>query len=146
MMPITRNRQGGATIVEFALALLTFLMFTLGLLDFARLLHTWSAASEVTRLGARFAVACADTGNSDLVLARMQGLLPQVDAIDVAWAPAGCTAASCESVTVSITGLSFNWIAPVPGSIGARIIAMPGFSTYLPREMMRQDPFSAVDC
>lgn len=141
-----RNRQGGATIVEFSLALLTFLMFTLGLLDFARLLHTWGAASEVTRLGARFAVACADTGNRDLVLARMQGLLPQVNAIDLAWAPAGCTAATCESVTVSITGLRFNWIAPVPASIGDRIIAMPGFSTYLPREMMRQDPLSAVDC
>jgi Flp pilus assembly protein TadG len=146
MMPATRRRQAGATIVEFALALLTFLMFTLGLLDFARLLHTWNAASEVTRLGARFAVACADTGNGDLVLARMRGLLPQVSAIDVAWAPAGCSAATCESVTVSITGLSFNWIAPVPGSVGDRIIAMPGFSTYLPREMMRQDPLSAADC
>lgn len=146
MKTATRGRQGGATIVEFALALLSFLIFTLGLLDFARLLHTWNAASEASRLGARFAVACADTGNRDLVLARMQGLLPQVSAIDVAWAPAGCTAATCESVTVTITALSFNWIAPVPGAIGNRIISMPGFSTYLPREMMRQDPLSAVDC
>lgn len=140
------KRQRGATVVEFSLALLTFLMFTLGLVDFSRMLFTWNAASEVTRLGARFAVACADTGNSNLVLAKMQGLLPQVTAIDVAWAPAGCTAATCESVTVAITGMDFRWISPIPGSVGARIALMPGFSTFLPREMMRQDPLSSVDC
>lgn len=140
------TRQRGAAIVEFSLALLTFLVFTLGLLDFARLLHTWSAASEVTRLGARYAVACTDVGNSALVLAKMQALLPQVSAVDVAWAPAGCTAATCESVTVAVTGLDFRWIAPMPGRVGQKIIAMPGFSTFLPREMMRQDPISGVDC
>lgn len=140
------QRQRGATIVEFALVLLVFLMFTLGILDFARLLHTWSAATEVTRLGARYAVACTDVGGDALVLAKMQGLLPQVSTIDVDWAPAGCTAADCESVTVAITGLNFTWIAPVPGSIGARITAMPDFSTFLPREIMRQDPNSSVDC
>lgn len=140
------TRQGGATTVEFSLALLTFLMFTLGLLDFVRVLHTWSAASEVTRLGARYAVACTDVGGNSAVLAKMQGLLPQVETISVAWAPAGCTAATCESVTVAITGLNFRWIAPVPGAVGQRIISMPGFSTFLPREMMRQDPISGVDC
>jgi len=141
-----QRREHGATTVEFALGLLTFLMFTFGMMDFARLLHTWNTASEATRLGARYAVACADTGNSDLVLARMQGLLPQVASIDVAWAPAGCTSETCESVTVAITNLDFHWIAPVPNTLGARIAAMPGFSTYLPREMMRQDQASADDC
>lgn len=141
-----KHRQQGATVVEFALVLLFFLMFTLGIIDFARLLHTWSAATEVTRLGARYAVACTDVGGDALVLAKMQGLLPQVSTIGVAWAPAGCTSANCESVTVSITGLDFTWIAPVPGSVGARITALPDFSTFLPREMMRQDPNSSVDC
>jgi len=141
-----KHRQHGATAVEFALVLLLFLMFILGIVDFARLLHTWNAANEVTRLGARYAVACTDVGGDALVLAKMQGLLPQVSTIDVDWAPAGCTAADCESVTVSITGLDFTWIAPIPGSVGARILSVPDFSTFLPREMMRQDPNSSVDC
>lgn len=141
-----KHRQHGATAIEFALVLLLFLMFILGIVDFARLLHTWNAANEVTRLGARYAVACTDVGGDALVLAKMQGLLPQVSTIDVDWAPAGCTAADCESVTVSITGLDFTWIAPIPGSVGARILSVPDFSTFLPREMMRQDPNSSVDC
>ena len=141
-----KHRQQGATIVEFSLALLLFLMFALGVIDFARMLHTWSAANEVTRVGARYAVACADVGDSDLVLARMQGLLPQVSTIDVAWAPAGCTSDDCESVTVAITGLDFTWIAPIPGSVGKRIVSTPSFSTFLPREMMRQDLNSLDDC
>jgi Flp pilus assembly protein TadG len=137
------NKQGGATVVEFALVLLLFSMFLLGLLDFSRLLFTWNAASEATRAGARFATVCADTTNSSAVLTKMKALLPQVTSVGVAWEPIGCTAATCEGVTVSITGLNYRWISPIPGQV-TRLIPMPDFSTYLPREMMRQDPL--IDC
>jgi hypothetical protein len=49
--------------------LLAFLMFLLGVTDFARMLFAWNAATESTRLGARFAVVCADTGSDAQVLA-----------------------------------------------------------------------------
>ena len=140
-----RHRMEGATTVEFALGLLVFLMLVLGIVDFARMLFTWSAAHEATRAGARYAVVCDDTGQQALVLARMRALLPQINTVAVAWAPSGCTAATCQGVTVSITGLNYQWISPIAGA-AAPLIPMPGFSTYLPREVMRQDANSAAIC
>lgn len=137
--------QSGATTVEFALSLLVFLTFTLGITDFSRMLFTWNAANEATRLGARYAVVCNDTGDAGAVLAKMQALLPQVSTINLAWEPAGCTPANCEGVTVSITGLNYQWISPITG-LSTQAFPMPTFSTYLPREIMRQDPNSNAIC
>ena len=138
--------QTGATTVEFALALLIFLTFLLGITDFSRMLFTWNAANEATRAGARFAVVCDNTTNQAQVLAKMKALLPQINTINVAWAPASCTPATCVGVSVSITGLNYQWISPIAGLAALAPIPMPTFSTFLPREMMRQDPNSAAIC
>jgi hypothetical protein len=138
--------EAGTSVVEFALALLIFSMFLLGLLDFARMLYTWNAATEATRAGTRFAVVCDDQSNDAAVLAKMQALLPQISAITVSWDPAGCNPATCEGVSVQVTGLNFQWLSPLPGPLMQAVIPMPGFSTYLPREMMRQDPHSGLLC
>lgn len=140
------SKQLGATTVEFALVLLIFLTFLLGLMDFSRMLFTWNAANEATRAGARYAVVCDDTANSAQVLARMKALLPQIQTIDLAWSPAGCTAATCEGVTLSITSLDYQWISPLAGVARLPAIRMPSFSTFLPREIMRQDPNSNAIC
>ena len=140
-----KRQMAGATTVEFALGLLVFLMFVLGILDFARMLFTWNAANEATRAGARYAVVCDDTTQQALVLARMQALLPQITTVSVAWTPASCTAATCEGVTVGITGLNYQWISPIVGA-AAPLIPMPSFSTFLPREVMRKDPHSPTIC
>lgn len=140
------SKQLGATTVEFALVLLIFLTFLLGIMDFSRMLFTWNAANEATRAGARYAVVCDDTANSAQVLARMQALLPQIQTIDLAWSPAGCTAATCEGVTLSITSLDYQWISPLAGVARLPAIRMPSFSTFLPREIMRQDPNSNAIC
>jgi len=137
--------QAGATTVEFALVLLIFLMFTLGILDFARMLFTWNAAGEATRAGARFAVVCDNTGYSTAVRAKMQALLPQIQTINVAWTPPSCGPTDCTGVTVSITSLNYRWISPIPG-MASRLIPMPTFSTFLTREVMRADPNSAAIC
>lgn len=131
--------------VEFALVLLIFFMFLLGLLDFARMLYTWNAANEATRAGARYAVVCDDQANAGAVLAKMQSLVPQISSIGVVWDPAGCTPENCEGVSVRITGLNYTWISPIVGA-ASPIIPVPTFNTYLPREIMRQDPNSAVIC
>jgi len=135
-----KNRQLGATAVEFALVLVVFLTFLLGILDFSRMLFTWNAATEATRAGARYAAVCDDTQNAGLVLAKMQALLPQIQTINLAWTPAGCTTATCEGVTLTITNLNYQWISPIAGMAGLAAIPMPSFSTFLPREVMRQDP------
>jgi Flp pilus assembly protein TadG len=138
--------QSGATTVEFALSLVIFLTFLLGVADFGRMLFTWNAANEATRAGARYAVVCDDTTNAATVLARMQALLPQITSINTAWTPSACTPATCEGVTVTITGLNYQWISPIAGMAARAAITMPTFSTFLPRERMRQDPNSATIC
>ncbi|OUL98490.1 TadE/TadG family type IV pilus assembly protein [Variovorax sp. JS1663] len=142
----SNQRQRGATTVEFALGLVLFLTFVLGIVDFSRMLFTWSAAQEATRAGARYAVVCDDTLHQAQVLAKMQAMLPQISTINVAWLPSGCTSATCEGVTVTVTGLNYQWISPIAGLAARAPIAMPTFSTFLPREVMRQDPNSASIC
>ena len=136
------TRQTGATTVEFALVMLMFLMIVFGIMDFSRLLYTWNTANEVAREGARYAVVCADPGSNTRVLAKMQALMPDITAsnITVAWEPAGCTAADCQAVTVSLTGVRFQWISPLPGTVGQPAWTLPAFSTYLTREMMTYNP------
>jgi Flp pilus assembly protein TadG len=140
------KRERGATTVEFALGLLVFLTFLLGITDFSRMLFTWNAANEATRAGARYAVVCDDTTQAAAVLARMQQLLPQISTINVAWTPSGCTPTTCQGVTVTITALNYQWISPIAGIVSMAGIPMPTFSTFLPRERMRQDPHSATIC
>jgi hypothetical protein len=140
-----KTLQKGATTVELALVLVVFFMFLLGVTDFARMLYTWNAATESTRLGARFAVVCADPASDAQVLQKMRMMVPDISAIALAWEPAGCTAANCAGVTVSITSLNYRWLSPITGAV-MPVRALPSFSTYLPREMMRQDPNNAAIC
>ena len=133
------TRQRGSTIVEFSFVLIIFLTFLLGVLDFSRLLYTWNVTNEATRAGARYAVVCATPADNSRVLTAMQQRVPQIASINVVWEPAGCDATSCEGVNVSVTNLQFKWVSPLPGVLAQKIINLPGFTTYLPREMMRYD-------
>jgi Flp pilus assembly protein TadG len=138
-----KKKQSGSTVVEFALVLIVFFTFFLGITDFARMLFTWGAANEASRYGARFAAICDDTANKAKVLARMKAVLPQIGDINLAWNPVGCTSATCEGVTVTVTGLNYQWITPIAGGAVFAAIPMPTFSTYLPREIMKQDVVAA---
>lgn len=145
------KNQYGATVVEFALVLIIFLTFLLGILDFARMLWTWNAANEATRWGARISVVC-DKG-ATAVLANMQKFLPQLAPANVKidWYDATgnisttCDHTNCSGVNVRIINLNYQWISPI-GFGNHAAIPMPGFSTYLPREIMGQDPNSASVC
>ncbi len=146
-----KNRQAGATVIEFSLVMIFFLTVFLGILDFTRMLWTWNAANEATRWGARVSVVC-DKGAA-AVVASMKKMLPQLTDANVVidWYDSGgnvstsCTSANCSGVNVRITGLNYNWISPL-GYANQAAIPMPGFSTYLPREIMGQDPNSASVC
>ena len=145
------KNQCGATVVEFALVLILFLTFLLGILDFARMLWTWNAANEATRWGARISVVC-DKG-ATAVLMNMKKFLPQLAAANVKidWYDATgnisttCDHTNCSGVNVRIINLNYQWISPI-GFGSQAAIPMPGFSTYLPREIMGQDPNSASVC
>jgi hypothetical protein len=141
-----RCNQAGATAVEFALVLVTFLAVTLGILDFARMLFTWSSANEAARAGARYAAVCDNTASAALVLAKMRAVAPQVQAANIGWDPPGCSPTSCIGVRVTITGMNYNFMSPLAGLARVGAIPMPNFATYLTREDMRQDPNYATIC
>lgn len=146
-----RHTQRGATAVEFALVLMLFLTFMLGILDFSRMLYTWNAANEATRAGARFAAICDSRTNSTQVLAKMQAMLPEVQSISVDWFDPdlnmnACDSTSCMAVRVRIDNLAFRWISPIAGIASLGTIPMPTFSTFLIREAMRQDAVSPAEC
>ena len=146
-----KHTESGATIVEFSLVLMIFMMVFLGIVDFARMLWTWNAANEATRWGARVAVVC--NRGAAAVLDKMQKFVPQLVAanVQIDWyngagaISASCDFTNCAGVNVRITGLNYQWISPL-GFATQGAIPMPGFSTYLPREIMGQDPNSNTVC
>ena len=102
------TRQSGSTTVEFALVMLLFLTIVFGIMDFARLLYMWNTANEVAREGARYAVVCADPSSNTRVLAKMQALMPDITASNIAvdWEPRDCTAATCEERIAGLVRLA----------------------------------------
>ena len=145
------KKQSGSTVVEFALVLIIFLTFLLGILDFARMLWTWNAANEATRWGARVSVVCNQ--GATLVLANMKKFLPQLTAsnVKIDWYDGAgnisttCDYTNCAGVNVRIINLNYRWISPI-GFGSQAALPMPGFSTYLPREIMGRDPNSSAVC
>jgi Flp pilus assembly pilin Flp len=126
------RREEGSALVEFGLIALVFFSLLIGVVELGRLLYTWNTAVEATRWGARLAAVC-DQGDST-IKDRMRLMLPQLtDAnIVVAYSPDGCGVANCQSVAVSVTGLSITTMIPLVGFT----VPLPSFSTSLPRESM----------
>ena len=132
------RRQAGVAAVEFALVAALFFTILLGAIEMARLLWTWNAAGEATRLGARLAIVCDI--NDPIIKSRMQQMLPAlqpanvtIDYLDPGNAPNTCTAATCKSVRVTLAGYTHVPIIPfVPLSI-----PVPPFQTTLPKEFMQ---------
>jgi Flp pilus assembly protein TadG len=129
--------QRGAAMVEFALVASLFFTVLIAVMDMGRLLWTWNAGVEATRLGARIAVVC-DLGDAD-IKTRMISRLPYLSAanitIDYLNPPAAdnsCTAATCKAVRVSLSGYTYQSVIPLlPISI-----TLPTFSTTLRKEFM----------
>ena len=131
------SAQRGVAAVEFAL--ISSLLFTLlfGVMEMGRLLWTWNAAVEATRLGARLSVVC-DIGDAD-IKARMITRLPVLAATNISItylnppaAPNTCTAANCKAVRVALSGYTHDTIIPfMPLSL-----TLPAFGTTLRKEFM----------
>lgn len=139
----SRNRrnpaqaQRGVAAVEFAI--IASLLFTLliGIMEMGRLLWTWNAAAESTRLGARLAVVCS-IGDAN-IKTRMRQMLPALDNGNIAidylnppFAANSCTTDNCKQVRVRLSGHVHQTIIPfLPLSV-----TLPPFQTTLPREYM----------
>lgn len=125
------KKERGAAAVEFALVLSAFLLLLIGIMEMGLVFYTYNSAVEATRSGARLAVVSPvyDPAIKD----DMRAILPQLTdtQIDIQYTPDGCTAGTCEFVTVSINGLTVTPIF-IPGGK----LTLPYFSTTLPRESL----------
>lgn len=134
-------RQRGVVAIEFAL--IAALLFTLlfGIMEMGRLLWTWNAAVEATRLGARLAVVC-DINRSVAapIKSRMRNMLPSLTDANISISylnppntvDASCTNATCKAARVSLSGYTHTTIIPfLPISL-----TLPPFSTTLRKEFM----------
>lgn len=129
----SRHRQRGAAATEFALVAVLFLALVIAVIEFARLMFIYSTAVEATRLGARVAVVCS-VADEAKVKARMKGMLGILEPanINISYPAAGCSAASCDPVTVTIQNLTVKAAIPlVPLTF-----KVPAFSTSLPAESL----------
>jgi Flp pilus assembly protein TadG len=138
-MPIAirMKRQSGVAAVEFAVVAALFFTLLIGIMEMGRLLWTWNAAVEATRLGARLAVVC--TMNDGAIASRMRQMLPaltttniDIDYLNPPFAENTCTIDNCKAVRVRLTGYTHVAVIPfVPLSL-----PIPTFQTTLPREAM----------
>jgi Flp pilus assembly protein TadG len=151
----TRQRshgEGGQTLVEFALAILIFLVIVFGLLEFARALWTWNTIVQATRAGARFAVVetptstdaeikhfvvylnSAGTGTPvlpGLTTSNVTVAFQKIDPNTGAYvAPPSGNKYLADVIQVAISGYNFSFIVPILGTS----ITLPSFTTTLPLE------------
>jgi Flp pilus assembly protein TadG len=135
------HRQGGAVAIEVALVMPLLCMLLFGIVEMGRMLWTWNAAVEATRLGARLAVVCdVDRSLGAPIKSRMRTMLPllantnitieymnPIDTVDPS-----CTNDDCKAARVRLSGLTYRTIIPfLPLSV-----ALPPFSTSLRKEYM----------
>ncbi len=135
--------QAGAVTVEFAFAFMIFWTAMMAVFEFSRLMLTWGAASEATRVAARLAAVCDKTPDQQAVIRRrVAGLLTASGQIDlgtstdwllITYYPAGCTAESCTFVEAKLSNL--HPVMMIPGL--SQAVTLPDFRINSPRESMR---------
>lgn len=127
-------KMQGLVALEFTLLATVFFLALFAMIGFAQAVYTYNTVAQATRLGARIAVVCDQ--NSAAITTKMLATVTGLASsnINVAYAPAGCDANTCSTVTVSITG--FNVVISAPSTYALNSLIVPSFSTTLIRESM----------
>lgn len=130
-----KTSQLGLVTVEFALIATAFLLVLFSIIGFANLLYIYNATVNATRLGARLAVVC-DISAASTIKTKMAAQVSELttSSINLTYNPSGCSASTCQSVTVSVSNFTVAIAGPSSFSLGN--ITIPGFSTTLVRESM----------
>jgi Flp pilus assembly pilin Flp len=131
------GRERGVAAVEFALVTGLCCFLLIAGVEVGRLLFTWNAAVEATRLGARLAAVC---GSADGVMVeRMRRILPAlqpsqvvIEDIGPTGSADGCTPEDCRAVRVSLRGVVHPTFVPWV----AQVIPLPPMQTALRKEFM----------
>ena len=137
-----KNKERGATLVEFSIAATVFLTAMFGVIEFGRALWTHNALTDAARKGARYAVvhSAADIANVKKVVVYgdttstkpiVDNLTP--DNVEVTYA--GFTLDG-GTVQVTIKDYDFNFVVPFVGTK----IRMPKYTTTLTGESVGTVP------
>ncbi len=133
---VSRRRNGGSVMVEFALTLLPLMALIFGFADFALLLFRWSTLENAVREGCRYAITFQTSGGNGQdasIKAVVQkyalgvvttGDTPQHIYVDY-YSPGNLNTSITTGgnipgnvVQVSVKNLSWRWLAPLSGSLG----------------------------
>jgi Flp pilus assembly protein TadG len=132
-----RNKQRGATLVEFSIAATVFLTVMFGVVEFGRALWTHNALTDAARRGARYAVVhqaseIDDVKNVVVYGDPAGGTKPVVenlttDNVEVNYSGFGLDVGT---VQVTITNYEFRFVVPIVSTK----IQMPSYTTTLTGE------------
>ena len=132
-----KSDERGATLVEFSIAAMVFLLVMFGVIEFGRALWVHNALSDAARRGARYAVLHsaddAEKVKNVVVYGDEDGgdtpMVPNLttDNVTVNYSEFGLNKGT---VSVSITDYQFQFVIPIVSST----ITMPGSSTTLTGE------------
>lgn len=133
---VSRRRNGGSVMVEFALTLLPLMALIFGFADLSLLLFRWSTLENAVREGCRYAITFQTSGRNgqdasieQVVQTYAMGVVTTADTprhIYVNYySPANLNTAITTGgnipgniVQVSVQNLSWSWLAPLSGSFG----------------------------
>jgi Flp pilus assembly protein TadG len=132
-----RNRQRGATLVEFSIAATVFLLVMFAVLEFGRALWTHNALTDAARRGARYAVLhradqIDEVKNVVVYGDPAGGTNPVVENLSTTNVQVSYTNFTLDAgtVQVTITDYQFHFVIPIVGTQ----IQMPNYTTTLTGE------------
>jgi len=132
-----RNKQRGATLVEFSIAATVFLMAMFAVLEFGRVLWTHNALTDAARRGARYAALhkadeISDVKNVVVYGDPAGGTNPVVENLSTANVQVNYSNFKLDggTVQVTITDYQFHFVIPFVGTQ----IQMPNYTTTLTGE------------
>ena len=132
-----KNRERGATLVEFSIAATVFLTVMFGVIEFGRALWTHNALTDAARRGARYAVVhkeieAADVKNVVVYGDPAGGTQPVVENLTTDNVQVNYNGFTLDggTVQVTITGYEFNFVVPIVSTK----IQMPNYTTTLTGE------------
>lgn len=136
MLEDIKKKERGLALVETSIAMLTVLIALFGVIEVGRLLWTYNALADATRLGARWAVVNGQdtTAVQNMVLygTTTAGTEPIVKGltasnVNVTYSSFGIASGRA---TVTIQNFNFNFSVPLFGTS----LALPPFTTTLTGE------------
>ncbi len=151
-MSTLKSRQGGTTIVEFAIVGAVVFLVLFAVIEVSRLLYTWNILNETTRQAARVATVCAPDESAAVandVASRIATSVPGFSGsnINIEYLKDDFTQATGTEppfyVRAGITNYRFEMILPLSVDLS---MFSPDFSTVVRAESLGETPDGVVPC